>query len=67
MLCVCGHDRASHRPVTLSVPIVNFNRKPYYLMGELRYANISYNNPRASYTQQQCDCGCGQFDLDDGL
>ena len=66
--CVCGHERAAHRPVTLSVPITDPHRKPYYLMGELRYAKISYNDPHATYEQNHCFyCGCCQFDLDDGL
>ena len=62
--CVCGHDRDSHCETSLSVPLINPNPKPGYLLG--RQSAIAFVYPGATYEHYECHCGCCEYLADDG-
>ena len=53
--CVCGHPRADHRTVQMSVPLT-----PQTVIYPLPagVGTIATGHPTATYDQQACHCGC---------
>lgn len=62
MNCVCGCPKTAHQTIPASVPLTNPN--PLYPLTHTYANNIAKTNPRATYTIDQCGCGCTIYESD---